>query len=70
METQREESQEKKVQNTESNQPVKTESNADNTQNTSTQNKVSKPKKIVYLNQKVYFQVNIPDKIEYIRNLF
>ena len=45
METQREESQEKKVQNTESNQPVKTESNADNTQNTSTQNKVSKPKK-------------------------
>ena len=70
METQREESQEKKVQNTESNQPVKTESNADNTQNTSTQNKVSKPKKIVYLNQKVYFPVNIPDKIEYIRNLF
>ena len=70
METQREESQEKKVQNTESNQPIKTESNADNTQNTSTQNKVSKPKKIVYLNQKVYFPVNIPDKIEYIRNLF
>ena len=33
MEAQREESQEKKVQNTESNQPIKTESNADNAQN-------------------------------------
>ena len=34
------------------------------------QSKTSKPKKIVYLNQKVILPATLPDRIEYIRELF
>lgn len=71
METQREEAQEKKDQSPQNDQPVKTEPNLETTRHNQSQIvKTSKPKKIQYLNQKVYFPSNIPDKIEFIYNLF
>ena len=45
-------------------QPVETTPNANN------QSKSAKPKKIVYLNQKVILPNNLTDRMEYIRNLF
>ena len=68
MESQKEEP-EKKEQNTTENQQVKTEPKIENEQSNQSP-KASKTKKIVYLNQKVYFPLNIPDKIEFIYNLF
>ena len=68
MESQKEEP-EKKEQNTTENQQVKTEPKIENEQSNQSP-KASKTKKIVYLNQKVYFRLNIPDKIEFIYNLF
>ena len=68
MESQKEEP-EKKELNTTENQQVKTEPKIENEQSNQSP-KVSKTKKIVYLNQKVYFPLNIPDKIEFIYNLF
>ena len=62
---------EKKEQITTDNQPLTTETKNDNNQSqNSPRQKVSKTKKIVYLNQKVYFPVSIPDKIDFIYNLF
>ena len=69
MESQKEEPTERKEQNSTENQQVKTEPKTDNEQN-NTSPKASKAKKIVYLNQKVYFPMNVPDKIEFIHNLF
>ena len=68
MESQKEEP-EKKEQNTTENQQVKTDPKIENEQSNQSP-KASKTKKIVYLNQKVYFPLNIPDKIEFIYNLF
>ena len=71
MESKKEESQEKKDQQPQSDQPIKTEPNTStNPTNQSQITKSPKPRKIQYLNQKVYFPVNIPDKIEFIHNLF
>ena len=39
-------------------------------ENNLNQSKTSKPKKIVYLNQKVILPATLPDRIEYIRELF
>jgi len=69
MESQKEEHIDKKEQNTSENQPVKTEPKID-TQQSNSSPKASKTRKIVYLNQKVYFPMNIPDKIDFIYNLF
>ena len=46
------------------------EENENNENNNINQSKSLKPKKIVYLNQKVYLPPNLADKMEYIRNLF
>ena len=71
MESKKEEVQDKKDQPPQSDQPTKTEPNTSTIQTNQSQiTKSSKPKKIQYLNQKVYFPVNIPDKIEFIHNLF
>ena len=71
MEASKEETTEKTDQNPTENKPEnKPEQNTENTKNTQIQNKSQKPKKIVYLNQKVYIPINIPDRIEYIYNLF
>ena len=71
METTKEDTQSKKEQPQQNTQPIPTESKPEETQNNQSQIiKQSKPKKIQYLNQKVYFPVNIPDKIEFIYNLF
>ena len=71
MEAKKDEVQDKKDQPPQSDQPTKTEPNTSTIQTNQSQiTKSSKPKKIQYLNQKVYFPVNIPDKIEFIHNLF
>ena len=67
MESTKEENANKKETNSPEN---KTEQKAEENKNTQVQNKISKPKKIVYLNQKVYIPSNIPDRIDYIYNLF
>ena len=60
METQREEAQEKKDQSPQNDQPVKTEPNLETARHNQSQVlKTSKPKKIQYLNQKVYFPSNL-----------
>ena len=46
------------------------EQKTDNNKENINQSKSLKPKKIVYLNQKVVLPNNIPDRIEYIRELF
>ena len=46
------------------------EEKADENPNNINQSKSLKPKKIVYLNQKVILPQNLADRIEYIRNLF
>lgn len=46
------------------------EQKTDNNQNNLNQSKSLKPKKVVYLNQKVILPNNLPDRIEYIRELF
>ena len=46
------------------------EQKSDNNQNNSTQSKSVKAKKYVFLNQKVILPNNLPDRIEYIRELF
>ena len=45
---------------------LKTENNLNNLN----QSKSLKPKRVTYLNQKVYLPYNVPDRIEYIRELF
>ena len=72
MESTKEETPDKKEQPQENTQqPVPTELKVEETQNNQSQTiKASKPKKIQYLNQKVYFPMNMPDKIEFIYNLF
>lgn len=47
-----------------------TEQKQDNNPNNLNQSKSLKPKKIVYLNQKVILPASLPDRIEYIRELF
>ena len=68
--TTKEEYQENKETNPKIAEPIKTEANSDNRINTQSPPKTSRSRKIVYLNQKVYFPTNIPDKIEFIYNLF
>ena len=48
----------------------KEEKPAETTPNSNNQSKSAKPKKIVYLNQKVILPNNLNDRMEYIRNLF
>ena len=43
---------------------------SDNNQNNSNQSKTVKAKKYVFLNQKAILPNNLPDRIEYIRELF
>ena len=68
--TKQEEKPEEKDKNSQNNQPIKTEPKVDNQQKEQSPPKTSRSKKIVYLNQKVYIPQNIPDRIEYIYNLF
>jgi hypothetical protein len=59
------------VQKTESdNKNEKTEEKNDGGTNVLNQTKLPKPKKNEYLNQKVVLPYNLPDRIEYIRDLF
>ena len=46
------------------------EQKSDNNQNNSNQSKTVKAKKYVFLNQKAILPNNLPDRIEYIRELF
>ena len=58
-----------RAENKEENSGNKIEENEQKTENSSN-NKSSKPKRVTYLNQKIILPNNIPDRIEYIRELF
>ena len=64
-----EKTEEEKIEKKEEKKDEKVNKQSDNSSNLN-KNKILKSKKIVYLNQKVYVPVSVPDRIDYIRNLF